>query len=116
MRGRISAVHSGPHPWKDEPPADNAALQAATAALAAAGYRAGRDAHHDRVIQSLSLTIEADADRIVQFDQFRKKRNIGGYERAGAVSDHEAEEMLALAKALRREVADWIQAKHPDLR
>jgi hypothetical protein len=33
----------------------NAALQAATAALAAAGYRATRDSHHYRVIQSLSL-------------------------------------------------------------
>ena len=35
----------------------NAGLQAATAALAAAGYRASRDAHHFRVIQSLSETI-----------------------------------------------------------
>ena len=31
----------------------NAALQAATAALAVAGYRASRDQHHYRVIQSL---------------------------------------------------------------
>ena len=34
----------------------NAALQAATAALAAAGYRAARDNHHYRVIQSLEFT------------------------------------------------------------
>lgn len=33
----------------------NAALQAATAALAAAGYRAERDSHHYRVIQSLRV-------------------------------------------------------------
>ena len=32
----------------------NAALQMATAALAAAGYRAAREAHHYRVIQSLT--------------------------------------------------------------
>lgn len=38
----------------------NAALQAATAALAAAGYRASRDAHHYRVFQSLEYTIKAD--------------------------------------------------------
>jgi hypothetical protein len=38
----------------------NAALQAATAALAASGYRASRDQHHYRVIQSLELTIGAD--------------------------------------------------------
>src|SRR6266566_7607657 len=48
----------------------NAALQAATAALAAAGYRAGRDAHHYRVIQSLALTINADEQLISLFEQF----------------------------------------------
>jgi hypothetical protein len=39
----------------------NAALQAATAALAASGYRAGRDGHHYRVIQSLELTVGKDS-------------------------------------------------------
>jgi len=79
----------------------NAALQAAHAALAACGYRSSRDAHHYRVIQSLAYTIEADAMLIIQFDKFRKKRNIGGYERAGLVSDQEAGEMFSLAKRLR---------------
>ncbi len=65
----------------------NAALQLATAALAAAGYRAARDSHHYRVIQSLTHTIGADTRLITEFDQFRKKRNIGGYERAGFISD-----------------------------
>ena len=68
----------------------NAALQLATAALAAAGYRPSRESHHYRVIQSLALTIGADADLVETFDQFRKKRNIGGYERAGLVTDQEA--------------------------
>jgi hypothetical protein len=39
----------------------NAALQAATAALAASGYRATRDSRHYRVLQSLALTVGADA-------------------------------------------------------
>src|ERR1700757_5345824 len=39
----------------------NAALQAATAALAAAGYRASRENHHYRGIQSLELTLGKDA-------------------------------------------------------
>ena len=39
----------------------NAALQAATAALAASGYRAAREVHHYRVIQSLAYTIKAEA-------------------------------------------------------
>lgn len=93
----------------------NAALQAATVALAAAGYRSARDAHHYRVIQSLAYTIGSDRKLIAKFDQFRKKRNIGGYERAGLVSDAEADEMVALAKRLRKEVEKWIRTNFPQL-
>jgi hypothetical protein len=93
----------------------NAALQAATAALAAQGYRAGREAHHYRVIQSLELTIGADPQTVTELDAFRKKRNIGGYERAGVTSDQEAEEMINLAEMLRQSVVDWLQVNHPDL-
>jgi len=93
----------------------NAALQAITAALAAAGYRAARDAHHFRVIQSLQFTLTANSTLVAQLDQFRKKRNIGGYERAGAVSDQEAKEMFELARRIRADVADWLQANHPQL-
>ncbi len=93
----------------------NAALQAATAALAASGYRAARDSHHYRVIQSLAYTIRADAILITQLDKFRKKRNISDYERAGAVSEQEAKEMFALAKNLRDEVEKWLRSNYPEL-
>ena len=73
----------------------NAALQAATAALAAAGYRASRDNQHHR--------------------GFRKKRNVSSYDLAGAVSDAEAAEMFTLAKELREEVENWIRATRPEL-
>jgi hypothetical protein len=56
----------------------NAALQTATAALAACGYRASRDAHHYRIIQSLAHTIETDSKVINQFDKFRKKETSAG--------------------------------------
>ena len=92
----------------------NAALQAATAALAAAGYRASREAHHYRVIQSLAYTIKADGSLIAQLDKFRKKRNIGSYERAGAVSEQEAKEMVALAKSPKDEVIAWLKKNHPE--
>jgi hypothetical protein len=91
----------------------NAALQAATAALAACGYRASREAHHYRVIQSLVHTIGAEKDLVIQFDQFRKKRNIGGYEQAGLVSKKEAEEMFKLAVELRKRVQWWLEASFP---
>jgi hypothetical protein len=93
----------------------NAALQAATAALAAAGFRASRDSHHFRTIESLAETIGADAKVIATFDAYRKKRNISAYERVGAVSDTDAEGMRNLAVQLRDEVTDWLQRKHPKL-
>jgi len=49
----------------------NAALQAATAALAAAGYRAAREAHHYRVIQSLAHTIQADPGLITSLEDLK---------------------------------------------
>ena len=100
--------------WQLNIIAYNAALQAATAALAAAGYRAAREAHHYRVIQSLAYTIKADGSLIAQLDKFRKKRNIGSYERAGAVSEQEAKEMVALAKSLKDEVIAWLKKNHPE--
>jgi hypothetical protein len=93
----------------------NAALQAANAALAAAGYRASRDQHHFRIIQSLRETIGATAERVATLDAFRKKRNITGYERVGAVSDADAAEMRGLALAIRDDVVDWLRRNHPQL-
>lgn len=95
--------------------AHNAALQLAIAALAATGYRAGREAHHYHAIQSLAFTIGASTDLVDQLDSFRKKRNISDYERAGAVSEQEAREMLALAKLLRQTVTEWLKNNHPEL-
>lgn len=85
------------------------------AALAATGYRAGREAHHYRTIQSLAFTISASTDLVDQLDSFRKKRNIGDYERAGAVSEQEAREMLALTKLLRQTVTEGLKNNHPEL-
>jgi hypothetical protein len=93
----------------------NAASQVAIAALAAAGYRASREAHHYRVIQSLAHTIKADAKLATQLDKFRKKRNISAYEQAGAIFKQEAKEMFALAKKLRNEAEKWIRSNHPEL-
>lgn len=93
----------------------NAALQSAAAALAAAGYRPAREAHHFRIIHSLAHTIGADAATVNQLDRFRNKRNLGGYERAGMVSDQEAAEVLALAQRLRHDVEQWLRAEHPEL-
>jgi hypothetical protein len=93
----------------------NAALQAATAALFASGYRAAREAHHYRIIQSLAHTIQAKSDLINQLDTFRKKRNIGGYEAAGRISQQEADEMKKLAKNLCEQIVQWLHQNHANL-
>ncbi len=93
----------------------NAALQAANAALAAAGYRAAREQHHFRIIQSLRETIGAPAELVNTFDAFRKKRNITGYERVGVVSDADAAEMRHLALSIRDDVLRWLRRNYPEL-
>jgi hypothetical protein len=92
----------------------NAALQAATLALHASGYRASRG-HHYRVIQSLQLTIGADAGVTRRLDAFRKKRNFGEYEGAGGASETEAREMRELARKIRDDVGVWLKKVHPEL-
>jgi hypothetical protein len=59
--------------------------------------------------------VGADRAIIAQFEQFRKKRNIGGYERAGLVSNQEAHEMISLARQLRASVEQWIRQNYPSL-
>ncbi len=93
----------------------NAILQAATAALAAAGYRASRDAHHYRILQSLQWTVGVSAETLRYLDALRKKRNLTGYERIGAVSDGEVEEIMETAGAMRYQVEKWIEATYPEL-
>ena len=93
----------------------NAALQMATAALAAEGYRASREQHHYRVIQSLRETLRIDAQTVNTFDAFRKKRNVTGYERIGLVSDADADAIRTLAVKLRDDVVAWLEKNHPEL-
>jgi hypothetical protein len=93
----------------------NAALQAATAALVAAGYRASRESHHYRVIQSLELTVAKDARFIHAFDALRKKRNVSNYDIGGGISHREVEEMIGIAQTLQKDVERWIRTNHPSL-
>jgi len=92
----------------------NAALQSARAALAVSGYRPSRETQHYIVVRSLRLTIGADARTVELFEAFRRKRNIGTYERAGVVSDHEAEAMHRLAVKVRQKVEAWLREHHAE--
>lgn len=95
----------------------NAALQAARAALAAAGYRvsSSEKGHHYRLVESLRHTAELSADDVDLLQKMKKKRNVSDYELAGTVSDREAEEMAELALRVRDAVILWIETEHPEL-
>ena len=91
----------------------NAILQAAKAALAATGYRVpNRGNHHHYTIQSLRFTLKADQTTILKIEAVKKKRNVGEYERAGTVSDREAQDALDLAKTVCKQVREWLRGKH----
>ena len=94
----------------------NAALQLAIAALYATGYEVPRgESHHFRVIQSLEHTVRLDLARIRKFETFRKKRNVGVYDMAGAISPGEAREMIALARDMQHLVHEWLTKNHRKL-
>jgi len=63
----------------------------------------------------LAFTIETGPATIKQLDKSREKRNISDYERAGLVTEQEAEEMIALARQLRHDVEQWLRAHYPGL-
>ena len=93
----------------------NAALQLANAALAAAGYRTTHESHHYRAIQTLTETVGADSKFVATLEKFRKKRHQASYEIAGAVADHEVEEMQELARRLAKMVRASLASRHPEL-
>jgi hypothetical protein len=90
----------------------NAALQLATMALVAEGYRTGRERAHERTIQSLRYTVGIPQARIDLVDAVRRKRNLINYEHAGTTSDSEAAEFHSAVIALRGDVIDWLRRKH----
>lgn len=94
--------------------AHNAILRLAAAALAACGYRPERQAHHYRLIQSLEKTVGLDTTTIDRLHLLHKKRNIASYQIAGAVSEKEACEILAIALEIRDIVHERMRRKHPE--
>ncbi|HYN82234.1 MAG TPA: hypothetical protein VES88_12080 [Gemmatimonadaceae bacterium] len=93
----------------------NAALQLATLALAAEGFRPDRLRAHERAIQSLRYTVGADRDVIDVLDAVRRKRNVSNYERAGSATEGEVREVYEIATTLRHRVRAWLAERHPEL-
>lgn len=90
----------------------NAALQLATMALAAAGYRPSRERAHERAILSLRFTVGTAGDTVDLLDAVRRRRNQINYERAGTTSAAEAAELHQVVTALREQVVRWLRKHH----
>ncbi|MEO8193212.1 MAG: DNA-binding protein [Gemmatimonadales bacterium] len=93
----------------------NAGPQLATLALAAEGFRPERLQAHERAIQSLRYTVKADGPVIDLLDAIRRKRNLSNYERAGAVSESEVDEVHKTVVTLRKTVLAWLAVHHASL-
>jgi len=93
----------------------NAALQLATLALAAAGYRPGRERAHERAILSLRETVGVSPATVDLLDAVRRKRNQSNYERAGTTSAAEAAELHNAVAELRGAVVRWLKKNHRGL-
>jgi hypothetical protein len=93
----------------------NAALQLATLALAAEGYRPARERAHERAILSLRDTVGLPQKTVDLLDVTRRKRNQVNYEHAGSTSPSEAQELYDVVSELRGIVVRWLRKKHPAL-
>ncbi|MEO8029620.1 MAG: hypothetical protein ABJC74_11335 [Gemmatimonadota bacterium] len=93
----------------------NAALQLATAALAAEGYRPARERAHEWAIGSLRLTLGASQKLVDLIDTIRRRRNQNNYERAGTTSAAEADQLYQAVVSLRSDVVRWLKKKHKAL-
>lgn len=93
----------------------NAALQAATVALRAVGFRTTHSSHHYYTIESLFLTLALDSKFVRRLHAFSKKRSISSYDVTGTISEQELREMIELAEDLRQRVKEWLKANHPEL-
>lgn len=90
-------------------------LNAAAAALMASGYRADRDQHHYRTLQSLQHSIGLDPKECLVLDRFRKKRHVSTYDRPFTVTEYEVKEITKWAERILEEVVSWLEEHHPDL-
>lgn len=91
----------------------SAALQLATVALYASGYRTTGKGHHWATFHVLpDIAGDAFRGQADYFDSCRRKRNLLDYDRAGEISASEAEEIIAEARVFREEILGWLKGHH----
>jgi len=93
-----------------------AVMQCALVGMLAAGFRPSTNepGHHQTMIQSLPLTLGADSDVWVVLDALRRQRNANDYT-GQPITPATSTECIAQAKALRKQLRQHLETRHPDL-
>jgi hypothetical protein len=93
----------------------NAALQAATIAIACSGYRvSARSGHHKVTFEAAALAIGASAIALSDyFDACRRKRNVIDYMTSSVATETEADEIVIKAQEFQVIVENWAKKANP---
>src|SRR3990170_6329192 len=87
-----------------------AALTLATIPLRCTGYETYGSGHHWTTFLALPLTMGEELhDLSIYLESCRNKRNIGAYDRSGAISRSEASELVEEAKAFNGRLRQWLR-------
>ena len=95
----------------------NAALQAATIAIACSGYRvSARSGHHKITFEAAGIAIGSTVSTLADyFETCRRKRNVIDYMTSSVATDTEADEIVQRANEFRSVVEKWVQREHPSI-
>ena len=92
----------------------NAALQAASIAIACSGYRvSARSGHHKVTFEAAAVAIGSKAATLTDyFETCRRKRNVIDYMTSSVATDTEAEEIVIKARDFQSLVEIWVNTEH----
>ncbi len=93
------------------------ALQLCIIPLRASGYRVAKgEGHHKRGIESLKFTLGAKWQETSDYlERCSRLRGQALYDRVGAISRREADELSRTAQQLRLDVVNWLNDTYPAL-
>lgn len=95
----------------------NAALKLCTILLYAEGFRPDKNLAHYRTLQALPLILGDNWKSEAEYlDTCRIKRNTVEYDYVGGVTGSEADELIKFAGDLEKQVLEWLESTHPELR